>query len=594
MPASLATTAPTRFLDAAGIRFAYRRFGTPAGPPLVFIQHFMGNLDNFDPAIADALATGREIILFDNAGVGSSTGTAPGTVEGIAAGAASFIDGLGLSTVDLLGHSMGGEVAQLVALDHPDLVRRLVLVGTGPRGGDTIARQGPDVGPLFGQRDQLGQDMWLPIMFSPSKESQAAGRAFIARITARTADRDILVSSETIAAHRAAARGWASAPADDFGYLARITQPALVVNGSDDVVIPTINSYYLYQHLPDAELMLLPDSGHGAHFQHVERFARRVIDFLDVQPHDAGLPTGLRPRRAKGNPMIFGLNLPNYSRLGYRDAVTAIAERADELGYSSLWTSDHILLPATLPEPYGNLLESLTTLGYLAARTKRIRLGTGILVLPQRDPLLVAKQAATIHHLSGGRLTLGVGVGWIEQEYAYLRSDFRSRGRIADEYIAAMRVLFETGAPEFHGARVDYSGALFSPRPAAHLPIVVGGTSGAALKRAATLGDGWHGINQSPGEVTAAIATMEQYGRAEHFRISLRTRMRIGDANGDRETRARGAGVGLWGDATALTEQVEQYARAGVDELVIEPAATDLADFLDQLTRFARKVVRLG
>src|SRR5271154_6410637 len=132
MSASLAATVPTRFLDAGDPRFAYRRFGTPAGTPLVFTQHFMGNLD---PAIADALAAGREIILFDNVGVGSSTGTAPSTVEGIAAGAASFIDGLGLSTVDILGHSMGGEVAQLVARDHPDLIRRLVLVGTGPPGG---------------------------------------------------------------------------------------------------------------------------------------------------------------------------------------------------------------------------------------------------------------------------------------------------------------------------------------------------------------------------------------------------------------------------------------------------------------------------
>ena len=302
MSASLAATVPTRFLDVGDTRFAYRRFGTPAGTPLVFTQHFMGNLDNFDPAIADALAGGREIILFDNVGVGSSTGTAPSAVEGIAAGAASFIDGLGLSTVDILGHSMGGEVAQLVARDHPNLIRRLVLVGTGPRGGDAIARQGPDVGPLFGKRDQLGEDMWLPIMFSPSKESQAAGRAFISRITARTEDRDIPVSGETIAAHRAAARGWASAPADNFGYLGRITQPALVVNGSDNIVIPTLNSYHLYKHLRDAELMLLPDSGHGAHFQYVERFVRRVIDFLDVQPHDTGLLTPLRPHRAEGRP----------------------------------------------------------------------------------------------------------------------------------------------------------------------------------------------------------------------------------------------------------------------------------------------------
>ncbi len=281
MPASPALTAPTRFLEAGGIRFAYRRFGTPAATPLVFTQHFMGNLDNFDPAIADALAPGREIILFDNAGVGRSSGAAPDTIDGMAADALRFIDGLGLTTIDLLGHSMGGETAQLIALNRPELVRRLVLVGTGPRGGFSIARPPATTAPLFGKRDELGDDMWLPLLFSPSKESQAAGRAWISRIQTRTEDRDTPVSAETIAAYRAAANGWGAAPPDDFAYLSDIAQPALVVNGSNDVVIPTINSYHLYQHLPDAELWLLPDSGHGAHFQYPALFARRVIDFLD-------------------------------------------------------------------------------------------------------------------------------------------------------------------------------------------------------------------------------------------------------------------------------------------------------------------------
>jgi pimeloyl-ACP methyl ester carboxylesterase len=281
MPPSPALTAPTQFLEAGGIRFAYRRFGTPAATPLVFTQHFMGNLDNFDPAIADALAPGREIILFDNAGVGRSTGTAPDTIDGMAADAVRFIDGLGLTAIDLLGHSMGGETAQLITLNRPELVRRLVLVGTGPRGGFSIARQPATTAPLFGKRDELGDDMWLPILFTPSKESQAAGRAFVARIQARTEDRDTPVSAETIAAYRAAANGWGSAPPDDFAYLSHIAQPTLVVNGSNDVVIPTINSYHLYQHLPEAELWLLPDSGHGAHFQYPALFARQVTGFLD-------------------------------------------------------------------------------------------------------------------------------------------------------------------------------------------------------------------------------------------------------------------------------------------------------------------------
>jgi pimeloyl-ACP methyl ester carboxylesterase len=286
MDSSLATTAPTQFLDVGDVRFAYRRFGTPTGIPLVFTQHFMGNLDNFDPAISDGLAAGREIVLFDN--TGGSTGTAPDTIVAMAADASRFIDGLGLSTIDLLGHSMGGEVAQMLTLNRPDLVRRLVLVGTGPKGGDGMARQDPKVAPLFSKWEELGEDMWLPIMFSPSKESQDAGRAFIDRIIARTEDRDIPVSAETIAAYLAAVHDWGAPAQGGFDYLCGISQPTLVVNGNNDIVIPTVNSYHLFQHLPNAELWLLPDANHGSHFQYVDRFVRRVIDFLDVQPHDLG------------------------------------------------------------------------------------------------------------------------------------------------------------------------------------------------------------------------------------------------------------------------------------------------------------------
>src|SRR5256712_12358325 len=129
--------------------------------------------------------------------------------------------------------------------------------------------------------------------------------------------------------------------------------------------------------------------------------------------------------------MIFGLNLPNYSSLGNCKSMIAIAERAEEMGYSSLWTSDHVLIPTNLPEPFGNLLETFTTLSYLAARTETIRLATGILVLPQRDPLLVAKQAATLHHLSVGRFTLGVGVGWIAKEYSFSANRLRQPGAVS-------------------------------------------------------------------------------------------------------------------------------------------------------------------
>jgi len=199
-------TAPTRFVEVDGIRFAYRRFGNPMGEPIVLLQHFIGNLDNYDPAITDALAMGREVILTDNAGVGLSTGEAPETVVGMARDAASLIDALDLEQVDLFGFSMGGYVAQQIAVDRPELVRRLILVGTGPRGGEGMGQLAPGVAPLFGRVYDPQDLMWLPIFFSPSDASQAAGRRFLERIRARTEDRDAPVSAATVAAHSAAAR----------------------------------------------------------------------------------------------------------------------------------------------------------------------------------------------------------------------------------------------------------------------------------------------------------------------------------------------------------------------------------------------------
>jgi pimeloyl-ACP methyl ester carboxylesterase len=274
-------TAPTRFVEADGIRFAYRRFGTPIGTPIVLLQHFMGNLDNYDPAITDVLAEGREVILTDNAAVGLSTGAAPESVAGMARDAASLIDALGLEQVDVFGFSMGGYVAQQIAFDRPELVRRLLLVGTGPRGGDGMAQLAPDTAPLFGKIYQPQDLMWLPIFFSPSVPSQAAGRRFLERVRARTEDRDAPVSAATVAAHSAAARKWGAASPGSFDYLKEISHPVLVVNGSNDIVVATINSYILQQNLTNAELILFPDSNHGSHFQFTEPFNRYAIEFLD-------------------------------------------------------------------------------------------------------------------------------------------------------------------------------------------------------------------------------------------------------------------------------------------------------------------------
>jgi pimeloyl-ACP methyl ester carboxylesterase len=274
-------TAPTQFVEADGIRFAYRRFGNPIGTPIVLLQHFMGNLDNYDPAITDHLATDREVILTDNTGVGLSTGTAPQTVAEMARDAASLIDALGLEHVDLFGFSMGGFVAQQITVDRPELVRRLILVGTGPRGGEGMSQLAPDVAPLFATTHDPQDLMWLPIFFSPSQESQAAGRRFLDRIRARTADRDAPVAEATVAAHAAAAAEWG---AGSFDHLKAIPHPTLVVNGNNDIVVATINSYILQQNLPNAELILFPDSNHGSHFQFTEQFNRYLTDFIDLRP----------------------------------------------------------------------------------------------------------------------------------------------------------------------------------------------------------------------------------------------------------------------------------------------------------------------
>lgn len=271
-------TTPTRFITAGDITFAYRRFGRSGGVPLLLVQHFRGNLDNFDPAITDGLAANREVILFDNAGIGSTTGEAKTSIAEMAADAEAFVDALGTERIDIFGFSMGGQVAQQIALDRPGLVRKLILVGTGPRGGNGMEGLSDYAIELFNTEHEPHDLMWLPIFFGESAGAQAAGQRFLDRIRER-AHRDIEVTPEAAAAHSAAAGEW-GLPASDQNYLRLIEQPALVVNGSNDVVIPTINSYVLQQKLPNARLLLFPDSNHGSQFQFPDVFVREVDDFL--------------------------------------------------------------------------------------------------------------------------------------------------------------------------------------------------------------------------------------------------------------------------------------------------------------------------
>jgi pimeloyl-ACP methyl ester carboxylesterase len=275
-------TAPTQYVQANGTRFAYRRFGKAGTVPLVFNMHFMGTMDHWDPAVTDGFAKECEVILFDNAGVSSSSGDVPGSVAEMGANAIAFIKALRLKQVDVLGLSIGGFVAQEITLQAPDLVRRLVLVGTGPRSGESMDTGTPEGKQIFGATYENPDDLWLRVHFTPSEVSQVAGRKFLGRFRLRSKDRDPEVTKSSALAQRAAIVKWGAKHEHAWDYLRKIKQPTLVINGSSDVIIYTINSYILQQNLPNAQLVIYPDSAHGSLYQHPELFVRHVTMFLSA------------------------------------------------------------------------------------------------------------------------------------------------------------------------------------------------------------------------------------------------------------------------------------------------------------------------
>jgi pimeloyl-ACP methyl ester carboxylesterase len=273
-------TAPTQFIEANGIRYAYRQFGAAAGTPLLFLQHFRGGLDNWDPKVTDGLATDRPVILFNNAGVASSGGEPADSVSGMARHVATFIHAIGLSHVDLLGFSLGGFVAQELALENPELIRRVILAGTGPQGGKGMDIFTPKVAENATQ-EMPAVENFLYLFFSPSETGQAAGRAFWDRRHTRT-DQDAPSSMAAMKAQAEAIASWGVVPETGrYSQLKKIKHPVLIVNGQDDIMVPTINSFVLQQNIPNATLILYPDSGHGAIFQYPELFVSHARLFLE-------------------------------------------------------------------------------------------------------------------------------------------------------------------------------------------------------------------------------------------------------------------------------------------------------------------------
>jgi pimeloyl-ACP methyl ester carboxylesterase len=278
--AALNTTwndAPTQTITAGDVRFAYRQLGPSAGVPVVFLTHLAAVLDNWDPRVVDGIAAKRRVIAFDNRGVGASSGSTPTTIEEMARDAVTFIRALGFEQVDLFGFSMGGMIAQVIAHEQPQLVRKMIIAGTGPAGGEGIEKV-TRITYLDTARGLLTrQDPKQFLFFTRTPNGRRAGKQFLARLDERTNDRDKAISVRSFRAQLKAIHRWGQQqPAD----LASIHQPVLVVNGESDRMVPTVNTVDLDRRLPNSELVVYPDAGHGGVFQFHEDFVKRALEFL--------------------------------------------------------------------------------------------------------------------------------------------------------------------------------------------------------------------------------------------------------------------------------------------------------------------------
>lgn len=270
-------TVQTTFIDVKGTKFAYRSFGQQHGVPIVFLQHFTGTLDNWDPALTNELAKTHPVILFDNRGVGSSEGETPVTVAQMADDAYDFINALALKKVYLLGFSLGGFIAQELAERYPELVSKVILAGTGPKGSEGVTKivdvvtAGMSDGPAKVLRN---------IFFTKTSNGIEAGEQFLERLQLRKENRDTPTASATVNAQATAIITYGYEKDSEYQQLRNIKQPVLVVNGTNDLIVPSVNSYTLSQHLINSKLILWSDSGHGALFQYSQDFVKEVNSFL--------------------------------------------------------------------------------------------------------------------------------------------------------------------------------------------------------------------------------------------------------------------------------------------------------------------------
>ena len=270
--------ASTRTVSVGGVDFAYRQLGPKTGVPVIFLTHLAAVLDNWDPRVVDGIAARQRVITFDNRGVGASSGSTPNTIEAMAKDAVAFIGALDLEKVDLFGFSIGGMIAQVIAADEPQLVRKLILAGTGPAGGEGITNV-TRIAHLDTLRGLLSlQDPKQFLFFTRTPNGRRAGKEFLARLKERTENRDKAISLRSYGAQLKAIHRWGKQqPAD----LSVIHQPVLVANGESDRMVPTRNSVDLARRLPDADLVVYPDAGHGGIFQFHGQFVEHALAFLE-------------------------------------------------------------------------------------------------------------------------------------------------------------------------------------------------------------------------------------------------------------------------------------------------------------------------
>ena len=269
---------PTQVVSAGGVDFAYRELGSQnGGVPVVLLVHLAGVLDNWDPRVVDGLATKRHVIAFDNRGIGSSSGKPANTMEQMADDAITFIKAKGFKQVDLFGFSMGGMISQEIVLREPKLVRRMILAGTGPAGGEGISTVAGVANYDLLRAKLTGQDPKQFLFFTRTPNGIEAGKAFLKRLQERTVNRDQEIAISAYIAQLQALSAWGQkTPAD----LSVVKQPVLVVNGDADRMVPTVNSYDLAKRLPNSQLIIYPDAGHGGLFQYEEDFVPKALAFL--------------------------------------------------------------------------------------------------------------------------------------------------------------------------------------------------------------------------------------------------------------------------------------------------------------------------